>query len=76
MHGISIRERLSKKIHKFSDGKPLCNQLNTIKDPEAAWKGLPEKQCKKCLRILKKNSVKRPKKGTMIQVPFFFLLSD
>lgn len=54
MHGLSIRERLSEKVHKFYKGKPLCNQANVIKDPEAAWEGLPEKRCKKCLRILKK----------------------
>jgi len=56
MHGLSLRERLSKKVHKFfHKGKPLCNQIGFIDDPEATWKGLPEKQCKKCLRILQKS---------------------
>jgi len=55
MHGLSVRARLKwLKVHKFHNEKPLCNQANAHEDPEAAWEGLPELRCKKCLRILQK----------------------
>jgi len=52
-HGLSVRVRMWWfKVHKFRDGKPLCNQPNARDDPEAAWEGLPELRCKKCLRMV------------------------
>ena len=55
MHGLSVRVRLWwKRVHKFRNGKPVCNQVGATMDPEAAWDALVEMRCQKCSHILQK----------------------